>query len=165
MRTHTLAGPKLLVWGLLVACGEAPPTGPADTPLYRAQSFSAVQRIPVELMAPTCQGVSVRLTGYFIVLSHVTLDPAGGVHVKTHVNPANLTGEIAGVTYRGTGVTQRVFNENGPLPVTHTFINNVQIIAQGSTNNLLLHSTVHITINANGTVTSVVNNNRFVCRG
>jgi hypothetical protein len=116
-------------------------------------------------MAPTCQGVSVRVTGYFIVLSHVTRDHAGGVHVKTHVSPANLTGQIAGVTYHATGVTQQAFNASGPLPVTRTFINNVHIIAVGSTNNYLLHSTVHITINANGTVTSVINNIKLVCQG
>jgi hypothetical protein len=45
-----------------------------------------------------------------------------------------------------------------------TFINNFRLIGQGPDNNLQVHQTIHTTINANGTVTSVVNNTSVECQ-
>jgi hypothetical protein len=163
----------VLVSGALAGgCADAShsPTGPATVagPRFQAggaETVTTTERVPVIFFAPTCEGGVVELTGEFHILSHVTISPSGNVHAKFHINPSNLTGEIAGVTYHGTGETQEEFNSNGPLPITDTFVNNFRIIAQGSADNYLVHNTFHITINANGTVTSVVDNSQFDCQG
>ena len=74
-------------------------------------------------------------------------------------------GLTTGDTYNATGVTQ----EQDSLPLTNgatefTFINNFKIIGQGPDNNLLIHQTVHVTVNANGDVTTTVDNLSVECR-
>ena len=75
---------------------------------------------------------------------------------KFHFQPqgSTLVGETTGDVYRATGVTQGSFNgslTNGHY--TETFVNNFRMIGPGPGNNLLIHETFHITINANGDVT------------
>jgi hypothetical protein len=43
-------------------------------------------------------------------------------------------------------------------------VNNFRLIGQGSGNNLQVHQNVHITINANGTVTATVDNTSVDCK-
>jgi hypothetical protein len=45
-----------------------------------------------------------------------------------------------------------------------TFINNFRIIGQRDGNNLLVHQTVHVTVNANGDVTTIVDNQSIDCQ-
>ncbi|MBI4420235.1 MAG: hypothetical protein HY560_05360, partial [Gemmatimonadetes bacterium] len=45
-----------------------------------------------------------------------------------------------------------------------TYVNNFRIIGEGSGNNLLVHATSHITVNANGELTAVVDNFSVECR-
>jgi hypothetical protein len=52
----------------------------------------------------------------------------------------------------------------GPLPITETFVNNFRIIGDGTGNNLLVHSTFHITVNAAGVLTAFVDGFRSECR-
>jgi hypothetical protein len=109
-------------------------------------------------------GELVVLEGTLHVLTHVTMDDGGGLHVKQHFQPQGIsgTGLTTGDTYHGTGVTQTEFNATAG--VEQTSINNFRIIGQGPDNNLLVHSTVHVTITPNGDVTSVVDNFSVECR-
>ena len=47
---------------------------------------------------------------------------------------------------------------------TLTFVNNFRIIGQGSGNNFLVHETLHITVNADGTITVFHDNFSIDCR-
>lgn len=106
------------------------------------------------------------MSGTLHILQHQTVTENGNVHVKVHFQPqgASGVGLVSGDTYHATGVTQEEFNINGPLPITDTFINNFRIIGQGPDNNLLVHTTIHITINANGELTADVVNATVECR-
>ena len=59
------------------------------------------------------------------------------------------------------GVTQE-HTAIGPA-LNDTFINNFRIVGQGPDNNLEVHENIHITINANGEVTSTVDNESIEC--
>jgi hypothetical protein len=109
-------------------------------------------------------GELVELSGTLHVLSHVTIDAQGGLHVKQHAQPQGISGIglTTGDSYRGTGVTQSEFNATAAEE--QTFINNFRIIGQGPDNNFLVHSTFHVTVNANGEVTTVVDNFSVECR-
>lgn len=109
-------------------------------------------------------GELVELTGTLHVLTHVTIDDQGGLHVKQHSQPQGISGVglTTGDTYRGTGVTQTEFNATAATE--QTSINNFRIIGQGPDNNFLVHSTFHVTVNANGEVTTVVDNFSTECR-
>jgi hypothetical protein len=49
------------------------------------------------------------------------------------------------------------------FPFIETFVNNFKIIGQGPGNNFLVHQNVHITVNANGTLTASVDNFSTEC--
>jgi hypothetical protein len=51
-------------------------------------------------------------------------------------------------------VTQETFTSNGPFPALDTYVNNFRIIGAGPGNNYSVHQTLHITVNANGVVTT-----------
>ena len=170
----------LVVGGLLLGCGDVAqgPTAlsPSASPLLNASANSAFtqttnEQVPVTIFVfVSCAnggaGEVVALQGDLHILSHVTVSNSGNVHVKVHFQPMGISGQglTTGDKYQGTGVTQEQFNSNGPLPITDTFINNFRIIGQGPGNNFLVHATFHITINANGDVTSVVDNFKAECK-
>jgi hypothetical protein len=84
-----------------------------------------------------------------------------------HFQPQGLsgTGETTSDKYQATGVTQQSFKaslQNGQANLT--FVNNFRIIGQGPGNNYLVHETMHITINADGTVTMSHDNFSVDCK-
>jgi hypothetical protein len=143
----------------------------AGAAVARAQSTTVTtnEQIPFSLIAfvPCANdgaGEDVLVTGTLHVLTHVTIDAQGGLHVKQHFQPQGATGVglTTGDTYRATGVTQEEFNFTGGF--TDTFINNFRWIGQGPNNNLLVHQTIHVTITPNGEITSEVENTSVECR-
>jgi len=103
-------------------------------------------------------GEAVALSGNLHELTSVTVT-ANNAHVMFSNNPQGISGvgSVSGDKYQGTGVTRQGENvANGFFPENVTFVNNFRIIGQGPGNNLLVHETSHITVNANRTIT--VNN-------
>lgn len=128
---------------------------------------SAVFPINIGVFIPCAlngAGEVVLLSGDLHALFHFTDDGSGGFHVMSEFNPQGVsgTGLTSGDKYQGTGVTRFDFNAHA-LPFETTFINNFRIIGEGSGNNLLIHATFHITVNANGEVTAVVTNFSAEC--
>ena len=86
---------------------------------------------------------------------------------KEHFQPqgGSLVGQVTGDTYRATGVTQDTFKgslQNGQS--RFTFVNNFRLIGPGPGNNLLVHETSHITINANGVTTVTHDSSTVDCK-
>jgi len=111
-------------------------------------------------------GELVLIQGTLHIQQHITINNNRAT-VKSHFQPqgADGVGLSTGDLYNATGVTQEV----DTLPLTNgaaefTFINNFRLIGQGPNNNLLVHQTVHTTVNADGTVTSVVDNTSVECQ-
>lgn len=111
-------------------------------------------------------GEVVLLEGTLHIQNHVTIND-NRISLKVHFQPQGAigTGLITGDKYQSTGVTQ----EQDSLPLINgaaefTFINNFKIIGQGPDNNLLVHQTVHGTINARGEATTFVDNTTIECR-
>ena len=155
-----IASALVMALGLLGAAHVPPAMGQATT-------FTESVRIPIEFVEPNpCAGEGVAITGDLHFLFHITVDPNAGTHVEVHFNPQGVmgTGLVTGATYQGTGATHDSVNINGPPPSEFTSVNNFLLIGRGPNNNLLVHSTTHVTINANGKVTAVVENARVECR-
>ena len=111
-------------------------------------------------------GEIVLLEGTLHLQDHITIN-GNRASIKTHAQPQGVkgTGLITGDIYSATGVTQ----EQDSIPVIggaveFTFTNNFRIIGPGPDNNLLVHQTVHITINANNEVTTVIDNTSIDCK-
>jgi hypothetical protein len=123
--------------------------------------------IAITVFVPCADGGAgelVVLEGNLHVLISIT-ENANHLSIKTHSQPQGIsgTGLSTGDKYQGTGVTQDHFT-TGLGAETFTFVNNFRIIGQGPGNNFLVHETFHVTINANGVVTAVVDNFSVECK-
>lgn len=145
----------LLAVGSLVV---SPPTTHAATMQTFTRDFSDVQ-------TPTCpDGTTpdgaepVALQGSLHFTIGVTEDQRGGSHARLHVNYQGVTGTgtVSGVTYEVP--TTANLNVNMGSANTLTFTVNVRFISHGSAPNFNLHENFHVTINANGEITAVVDN-------
>ena len=112
-------------------------------------------------------GEDVTIEGELEIRTHSTDDGNGGVHLSTHVRPSRVTGvgEVSGLKYRGTGGTfegERYASDG--FSAVYSFVNNFRIIGQGPRNNLLMHMTVHQTMNASGELTADVDLSHSDCK-
>jgi hypothetical protein len=103
-------------------------------------------------------------SGNLHALFHVTVNGAGHATLTSHVNPQGVSGigQTTGVKYQGTGVTRS--DTTARVGFQTTAVNNFRIIGQGPGNNFLVHDNLHFTINANGTITTFVDNLRIACK-
>lgn len=144
----------------------------AAGPSLAATTFTTTSRIPVSLFAfvPCANegaGEFVSLAGTVNEVLRLTIDDAGGLHLKGQDNPQGVAGVglTSGATYQGTGVSQ--FTQDvrpAGFPVTFTAVNNFRIIGQGAVGNLLVHELFHVTVNANGNLTAFVADFSLVCQ-
>lgn len=110
-------------------------------------------------------GELVLISGILHVQTHVTINN-NRVNVKQQFQPQGATGVglTTGDVYRAVGGTK--FHDTFPLvngAVSSSSINNFRLIGPGPDNNFQVHQNVHFTINANGVVTSTVDNARVDC--
>ena len=111
-------------------------------------------------------GELVSLEGLLHVLVTLTIN-GNNISGKNQFQPQGVSGVglSTGDRYQGTGVTQSFFKgslQNGQF--NQTFVNNFRIIGQGPGNNFLLHENFHLTVNANGEVTTVHDNFSVECK-
>mgnify|MGYP000910545059 CR=1 FL=1 len=113
------------------------------------------EKIPVdEVMQSPCTGEEVYLTGVIHLVYAATADGAGGYHLKVHEN-GMLTGEAASGQKYKLNIVYNVNQNVGPGEVL-TYVVREQLKADGNAadDDLWIKYTVHVTVNANGEVTS-----------
>ena len=171
MRVGTLLGMTVA----LAACAESPvaPLRAIDQPpSLSAVTSSSSSTVPFNRrLWISCAngglGETVQLIGQIEIHSHTTENANGGMHMSTHVRPAGVigVGQVTGAVYRGTGGTFQSEGEaDGGFPYVYSFVNNFRVIGQGPGNNLMVHLTVHQTINANGELTADVDMSSSECK-
>jgi hypothetical protein len=111
-------------------------------------------------------GEVVDLSGPLHTLISATINGTN-VSGTFHFQPKGIsgTGETTGDKYQATGVTQESFKsslQNGQANLT--YVTNFRIIGQGPGNNYLVHETMHVAINADGTVTVSHDNFTVDCK-
>jgi hypothetical protein len=163
-------------FALLVACDTV--SKPTEPTLVASRSVASVsteailvnesQDITLFVFVPCANngaGEVIQVSGPLHVLIAQTVSNSGNFHLKLHFQPQGISGVglTTGDKYQATGVTQEEVNFN-QLPITDTFVNNFRMIGQGPGNNLLVHENFHITINANGDLTSFHDNFSFECK-
>ncbi len=172
----TISAVAALAIAGLVACDspaaldDSAVTPPSFAAANAAATFTDNVKFPVNIgvfipCAAGGAGEVVFLTGNLHSLFHSTTN-GNNFKIKIHNQPQGISGDglTTGDKYQGTGVTQETFGGsfvNGQF--TDTFVNNFRIIGQGPGNNLLIHSTFHVTFNANGELTAFVDNFSSEC--
>jgi hypothetical protein len=109
-------------------------------------------------------GENVLLQGVLHIQNHLTIND-NRLNLKIQVQPQGVegTGVVTGDKYQGTGVTQ-VQNSTGPIGASEVvLINNFRLIGQGPGNNLQVHQTIQIAIDANNFIRSNVLNTTIDC--
>ena len=162
---------------LLARCSDAPTaTRPSLAPAKPSLSATATttnSRFPITLVTfVPCVGSGgpqlVELSGELHDLFHVTISSSGRLSLKVHDQPQGVSGVglTTGVKYQATGVTQEMTHQNQVtgFPFNETFVNNFRLIGQGPGNNFLIHDNLHVTVNADGTLTSYHDNFSVECR-
>jgi hypothetical protein len=114
----------------------------------------------------SCSGENISLSGQLLLITHVTEDSSGGLHVQITFVPREVLGVSAnGTQYREVVGQRQRFNISGRGTLTETFTTEFMLISEGGSDNLLERATTHVTITPNGDVTAFVNNVSFECVG
>jgi hypothetical protein len=111
-------------------------------------------------------GENVTLSGTLHETFHTTLNN-NKFQLKVIDNPQGISGigDVTGDKYQATGETEQQFGgslNNGQYE--GSYVNNFRIIGQGRGNNYLVHETFHVTVNANGTVTTLLDHLSVECK-
>lgn len=155
---------SLLTMIVLMAALIAPTSALAAAETFTVSSFFPIEILVFVPCANGGAGEDVLLSGNLHDVFHITLTPSGGFRVSFSDNPQGVTGTglTTGDKYQGTGITRDNFG--GRVGFEETFVNNFRIIGEGPGNNFLVHDNFHITVNANGTVTSFHDNFSVECK-
>ena len=139
-------------------------------PANAAKQVNDTSEINLTVFVPCAAGGAgelVDLSGPLHTLITFSIN-GNNVSETAHFQPQGLsgTGETTGDKYQATGVTKdtsfKVSFQNGQAQ--QTFVNNFRIIGSGSGNNFLVHEVLHVTFNANGTVTVFHDNFSIDCK-
>jgi hypothetical protein len=157
----------------LAGCDDssAPTSADSSTPpaSFRAVVTTTNFSFPLEqtVFVPCANGgagESVTLSGSLHEVFHVTVNDAGHSTVKFFDQPQGVSGvgSVTGTKYQGTGVTQDIRTTR--VGFEETFVNVFQMVGQGPGNNFAVHEKLHVTVNANGTVTTSRDPIETTCR-
>lgn len=138
-------------------------------PANAAVQVNDTTEISLSVFIPCAAGGAgeiVDLSGPLHTLVSSTIN-GNNVSGYFHFQPQGISGigESTGTNYHATGVTSESFKnslQNGQANLT--FVNNFRIIGQGPNNNYLVHETMHVTINADGTATVFHDNFSVECK-
>ena len=132
-----------------------------------ASARADTQKIPFDtVLAPedAC-GEAIHLSGTLLAQFTFTETPSGNVEVGFHFNPQGVTGVglTSGATYHATGETLGTTTIRAGGGISDTFVNNFKIIGAGKAQNFLETDVIHLTVNANGDVTTTVEKSTIRC--
>lgn len=154
-----------------MACDQA--TGPAESAMTDEPQVgppsALIIKTPIELtftVFDACAGedLEFHLREQLVIAERV--DARGGIHLHFVINDKGTTavGQTSGITWHQVGATRDAQNFRGSAPVAVSFVNILNLIGNGSAPNLRIHEVFHVTVNANGTMTSLVDRSRIECR-
>jgi hypothetical protein len=110
-----------------------------------------------------CNGETVVLSGVGHEVIDQTVSTSGNLHFSTHFNGQGVSG--VGLTTGAKYSLSNSVNEQETLAGAseETINQTYDVIGQGQVPNFVVHSLLHITVNANGTVTAFVDNFTSTC--
>ena len=132
----------------------------------QAATFTDNQTVPIEFIATSCSGEPVIINGESQLLYHATGTPSGHGVATTHIS-FQLSGESAsGTRYVVNETVNSTETRDADfMPSTFTSVGHLNVVSQGGGENLLVRTTIHTTVNANGEITSTSFEFTTECRG
>jgi hypothetical protein len=124
------------------------------------------QKIPVTITAfLDCTGELVEVSGNLHVVTHQTINGKRATFTS-HFQPMGLQGygTVSGSMYNATGVTRQVNTVSlTGTQQTFTLVNRFHFVGTGGAASFYVKQTTHLTVNANGEMTSQVDNFDLSC--
>jgi hypothetical protein len=109
----------------------------------------------------SCTGEGVHVTGSIHAVTVATVDADGGTHTDFHFNVQGVSGVglVTGTQYRGIHTETHSSNSDEPTPSEITTRIDIKLISEGDSSNLTIRDVLlHVTVNADGTVTASIDN-------
>ena len=151
----------------LSACDRSPTAPTQLRPQNASRALVINRRFDVATTALSdCGRENVTVTGTFHRVLTITSNQAGGFHVNDHADFTGLqgTGVISGANYVSRQISVVNFNIPGPtIGLEVTQLLTFTLIGQGTVQDEVVTALVHYTINANGELTTFVDNFRIKC--
>jgi hypothetical protein len=131
----------------------------------REEAVTFVLPLPAEMTNP-CNGEPIAMTGgRTLEVTRVDTSSNGGFHFLSKTTTNGRGTGLLGGTYTVLDVQNFEFDVNGGNDQSETsFVVASLVNAPVTTQDFILHSVVHITVNALGVPTSVVDNTEARCR-
>jgi hypothetical protein len=159
---------KFLRLRLILACALALALSAlAPPPRAEAQATTITDNttVPIDFTATACNGETVNISGDSHVVVHLTQND-NHTTFETHIQ-FHLSGESAsGIKYVANETVDSI--QQTPINNGATVFNTVgqlHLIAQGSADNLVVRTTIHTTVNANGQITATSFEFEVECQG
>jgi len=136
-------------------------------PNVSAQAFVTTDNVvvPIDFIATACDGQTITISGESRVIVHTTTSDSGQTTFKTHIQ-FHLAGEAPdGTRYVANETVDSIETSGTGSATTLTSIGQLNLVSQGSSDNLRARTTIHTTVNANGQVTSTSFDFTIDCNG
>jgi hypothetical protein len=143
----------------------------AVLPVFATGAHAAnIVNITINVPAMVVNGCAddvVALSGDLHMVISETADGSGGYHMQRTTNYDQLKGAglVTGVPYTAQTTSEDSWYAGAPFPSTHTPGDQVEYLAQGATDNFVLHLRTHVTVTANGAPAATVDEIRADCTG
>jgi hypothetical protein len=125
--------------------------------MAQATSSATKEKFQTSLIFSSCNGENVALEVTTTIVMHISVSNSGRVNFKIAITEhATGVGQTTGARYVGNS-TQEVnehFDGSDGAPYNFTFPNHLNLNGQGRVENLRVKEFFHITVNANGDITS-----------
>ena len=141
--------------------------------MAQAATFTESRDVPFNLVLTPqflpCLEEPIVADGTLHEVRHITLDASGGRHVRTLFNVQvprfTAVGVFSGTEYLFTGPGHFEFNDDNLAnpPRVRTFLDVYHLIGPAGTTNILAQFMLHVTINAEGEVTALIDTETILC--
>ena len=150
----------------LVACDGSRSTAPKVTPTApRLAVIDNERNLPFAFGVSTCDEL-VNITGFFHVVVTSTISASGNTSDRLHINAEGVgIGATSGAIYLwndAINVTQNIHGggESGVISNPQT----TELIGQGGVSDIHFRARFHVTVNANGDLTVLIDQFDAICK-
>lgn len=134
----------------------------------KATTASEIFTEPYNATITACNGEEVQLSGELLFIFHTNRDAQDALHTAITLVPNRVTGvgSETGTTYRAVGGDrENYYNLDGIAPITYTNTDMYNLVSQDGSDNLQIKYTFHVTVNANGEISTEVDHFSEMCVG
>lgn len=119
-----------------------------------------------DVVANSCLGEDVAFGGTLHLASHETFSGSDNFTLIQHIQPQGVTGVglTSGAKFNLTGIDRQTTQVAGPLPFVLSYVNRYHIVGTGQAPSFMVQQTFHVTVNANGEITSKPGKLEAVCK-